>query len=35
MYERLLTLWRPATFGNFRTKTPERTWLYVGISLLL
>jgi len=32
----LLTLWRPAAFGDFqKIKTPKRTWLCVGISLLL
>jgi len=27
-----LTLWRPAAFGDFRKKTPKRTWLCAGIS---
>ena len=27
-----LTVWRPAAFGDFRKKTPKRTWLCVGIS---
>jgi len=31
----MLTHWRPATFGDFRKKTPKRTWLYVRISLVL
>jgi len=28
----VLTLWRPAAFGDFRKKTPKRTWLCAGIS---
>jgi len=31
----LLTLWRPAAFGDFRKKTPKCTWLRAGISPLL
>jgi len=27
-----LTLWRPAGFGDFRKKTPKRTWLCAGLS---
>jgi len=30
-----LTLWRPAAFGDFREKTPKRTWLCAWISPLL
>jgi len=30
--DRALTLWNPAAFGDFRKKTPKRTWLCVGIS---
>jgi len=30
-----MTLWRPAAFEDFRKKTPKRTWLCAGISLLL
>jgi len=29
-----LTLWRPAGFRDFWKKTPKRTWLCVGISLV-
>jgi len=29
-----VTLWRPAAFGDIK-KTPKRTWLCTGISLLL
>jgi len=29
-----LTLWRPLGFGDFREKTPKRTWLCAGISLV-
>jgi len=33
--EILLTLWHQAAFGDFRKKkTPKRTWLCVGISLV-
>jgi len=28
----LLTLWRPLGFGDFRKKTPKRTWLSAGHS---
>ena len=28
------TLWRPATFGDFRKKTPKRTWLSLVRHLL-
>ena len=30
-----LTLWRQATFGDFRKERPKRTWLCTGITLLL
>jgi len=30
-----LTLWHPGGFGDFQEKkTPKRTWLCVGISLV-
>jgi len=28
----VLTLWHLAAFGDFRKKTPKRTWLCMGIS---
>jgi len=30
-----LTLWHLAAFEDFHKKTPKRTWLCAGISLLL
>jgi len=30
-----LTLWRLVAFGDFRKKTPNRTWLYTGLSPFL
>jgi len=30
----LLTIWRPAAFRDYKKKTPKRTWLCAGISLV-